>query len=524
MQLIQMGTTQDRLRIGLQDGVFFFDTTLGLLYVGNEGIQGGVPAENNALLSGNTAQRLATVVPSDVLYYDTQEVALFIGDGSTPGGIGISGSGGTPGPSGPPGTPGTTGPVGPTGPAGATGGPGPTGSAGGPGPTGATGPAGPVGSTGPTGPSGSAATITVGTTSTLPAGSPATVSNSGTPSAANLTFGVPQGATGPTGSTGPSGSAGPTGPSGPTGPGATVAIGTTSTNPSGTPASVTDTGPPGAAVLNFGIPAGPAGPTGSAGGPGPTGSTGPTGPTGSPGTGVGSTENANLVLAGPSSGPAGPSAFRSLVVGDLPAAGVNAQTGTTYTFALTDAGTVVTSANSSAQTLTVPPSSSVAFPLGTVLTVIQEGAGLVTLAPGSGVTLNSRGGILTTNGANACVQLILVASNTWDVIGDLIGVGNRSINTQTGTTYTTVLADANSIINSTSASSTTHTIPPNSSVPYPLGTELYFLQNAAGQITIAPGSGVTLTNNSSLKTRVQSCLIGAIQTTANNWTIFGDTQ
>ncbi len=56
------------------------------------------------------------------------------------------------------------------------------------------------GSTGPTGPAGTAATLSVGTVSTLPAGSVATVSNSGTTQNAILNFGIPQGATGPPGS------------------------------------------------------------------------------------------------------------------------------------------------------------------------------------------------------------------------------------------------------------------------------------------------------------------------------------
>jgi hypothetical protein len=276
---------------------------------------------------------------------------------------------------------------------------------------------------------------------------------------------------------------------------------------------VTNTGTPSAAVLAFTLQTGATGPTG------PAGSTGPSGP---PGTGIGSTEPANQVLAGPTSGPSGPSSFRALVLGDLPAAGVNAQTGTTYTFVLSDAGTVVTGTNSSAQTYTVPPNSSVGFPLGTVLTIIQEGSGAITLAPGSGVTLNSRGGGLTSNGLYACVQAVQVAANTWDIIGDLLDTAARAINSQSGTTYTTVLADANSIISSTSSSATTHTIPPNSSVAYPVGTELYWIQSGTGQITIAPGSGVTLNNASSLTTRAQNSFIGAVQTAANTWTIFGD--
>ena len=62
-----------------------------------------------------------------------------------------------------------------------------------------------AGGTGATGAQGAAATVTVGTVTTLAAGSPATVTNSGTAQAAVLSFGIPQGAAG-TGSGSGSGS------------------------------------------------------------------------------------------------------------------------------------------------------------------------------------------------------------------------------------------------------------------------------------------------------------------------------
>ncbi|HZY62223.1 MAG TPA: collagen-like protein, partial [Edaphobacter sp.] len=66
------------------------------------------------------------------------------------------------------------------------------------------------GSAGPTGPTGAAATISIGTVTTGPAGSLAVVTNSGTPSTAVLNFTIPRGDTGAngTGGSGTSGSAG----------------------------------------------------------------------------------------------------------------------------------------------------------------------------------------------------------------------------------------------------------------------------------------------------------------------------
>ena len=65
----------------------------------------------------------------------------------------------------------------------------------------------------------------------------------------------------------------------------------------------------------------------------------------------------------------------------------NAQTGTTYTLALTDGNnTMVELSNASAITLTVPLNSSVAFPVGSQVNLLQTGAGQVTVAGASGVT------------------------------------------------------------------------------------------------------------------------------------------
>lgn len=76
--------------------------------------------------------------------------------------------------------------------------------------------------------------------------------------------------------------------------------------------------------------------------------------------------------------------------------GINDQTGTSYTLALTDAGKDVRCTNASPVTLTVPPNSSVAFTIGSVVLFSQGGAGAVTATAGSGVTLRAANGASTT--------------------------------------------------------------------------------------------------------------------------------
>jgi hypothetical protein len=101
---------------------------------------------------------------------------------------------------------------------------------------------------------------------------------------------------------------------------------------------------------------------------------------------------------------------------------INAQTGTTYTFVLADDCKFVTASNASAQTYTIPPASSVAYSTGSQLNIIQKGAGQVTFAAGSGVTIRS-------NGATAAAPKLRVqyssatavyeGSDVWYVIGDI---------------------------------------------------------------------------------------------------------
>lgn len=136
------------------------------------------------------------------------------------------------------------------------------------GPKGDKGDKGDTGATGPQGPQGNAATVSVGSTTTLPVGYDATVTNSGSIYNAVLDFGIPQGPQGPQGAkgdkgdTGAKGDTGPRGPQGERGTNATVYIGTTTTLNPGSQATVYNSGTDSNAVLNFGIPKGEKGDTG----------------------------------------------------------------------------------------------------------------------------------------------------------------------------------------------------------------------------------------------------------------------
>ena len=139
------------------------------------------------------------------------------------GDTGPEGPQGPQGPAGQDGAPGETGPQGPQGIQGIQGEQGPQGIQGEKGEQGPQGEPGPQGEQGPqgiqgeTGPAGASATIEVGTTTTLPSGSSASVTNSGTSSAAVFDFAIPQGPKGDKGDKGDTGEKGEPGPQGPQG-------------------------------------------------------------------------------------------------------------------------------------------------------------------------------------------------------------------------------------------------------------------------------------------------------------------
>jgi hypothetical protein len=104
----------------------------------------------------------------------------------------------------------------------------------------------------------------------------------------------------------------------------------------------------------------------------------------------------------------------NLILSDI---ATNAQSAS-YTLALADKGKLVEISNASANTLTVPPSSSVDFPVGSQITVLQTGAGQTTITAGLGVTINGTPG-LKLRAQWSSVTLIKRLTDTWVVVGDL---------------------------------------------------------------------------------------------------------
>lgn len=90
-----------------------------------------------------------------------------------------------------------------------------------------------------------------------------------------------------------------------------------------------------------------------------------------------------------------------------------------YTLVLTDVDKLIELNSASAISLTVPPNSSVAFPPGTVVLLIQYGAGTGSVVAGSGVTIRSAGGLLSLSAQYAGASLVKIAEDEWYLIGSI---------------------------------------------------------------------------------------------------------
>lgn len=93
-----------------------------------------------------------------------------------------------------------------------------------------------------------------------------------------------------------------------------------------------------------------------------------------------------------------------------------------HAFVIADASTTVEGTSTTVtQTFTVPPHATEAIPVGARIRVHQDGTQPITIAAGSGaVNLRSRGGLLSTNGQYAVIELWQRAVDEWVVTGDRV--------------------------------------------------------------------------------------------------------
>ena len=98
---------------------------------------------------------------------------------------------------------------------------------------------------------------------------------------------------------------------------------------------------------------------------------------------------------------------------------------------------------------------------------------------------------------------------------------NLTINAQTGTTYTPVLADNGKLVTLSNASAITLTVPTNASVAYATGAQINIQAIGAGQVTVVGDTGVTV-NGTGTKLRTQWSAATLVKTATDGWTLIGD--
>jgi len=90
-----------------------------------------------------------------------------------------------------------------------------------------------------------------------------------------------------------------------------------------------------------------------------------------------------------------------------------------YTLVLTDAGLVVEMNVASANNLTIPLNATVAYPIGTIIEILQYGAGQTTVVATGGVTIRSPGGKLKIAAQYGAASIRKIAADEWALEGDI---------------------------------------------------------------------------------------------------------
>jgi len=98
----------------------------------------------------------------------------------------------------------------------------------------------------------------------------------------------------------------------------------------------------------------------------------------------------------------------------------------------------------------------------------------------------------------------------------------KTINAQTGTTYTLVSGDLGKVVTCSNAAAVTLTVPPNASVAFAVGSTIEVIGVGAGVVTIAQGAGVTVNATPSLVFRAQHSGCTLVKTATDTWQAVGD--
>lgn len=102
-----------------------------------------------------------------------------------------------------------------------------------------------------------------------------------------------------------------------------------------------------------------------------------------------------------------------------------------------------------------------------------------------------------------------------------VALAGYSFNTSS-VAYTLAASDNNKVVESTASSAIDITVPPYSSVPFAVGSEIVVFQRGAGKVRILAGSGVTILSTPGNYLRAQYSGATLVNRDTNIWLLFGD--
>jgi hypothetical protein len=118
------------------------------------------------------------------------------------------------------------------------------------------------------------------------------------------------------------------------------------------------------------------------------------------------------------------------------------------------------------------------------------------------------------------------SANFASMISDEIGTGNVLLSelptSAQSASYTLVLADKAKVVEMSVGSANNLTVPLNSSVAFPTGTQIHIVQTGSGQTTVVATGGVTINTATTLKLRAQWSAATLIKRAENTWVLLGD--
>ena len=151
------------------------------------------------------------------------------------------------------------------------------------------------------------------------------------------------------------------------------------------------------------------------------------------------------------------------------------------------------------------------------------------LVAGTGVTLSNNSGESATPtiaigqavGTASNVQFgNITATGTVTITGETI-IGPATIVNKTAG-YTLALADQGKIVEMNIGSAVQVTVPPNTDVAFPIGTQINVMQYGAGKVQVAQGAGVVVRGTPGLYLRAQYSSATLIKRATNEWYLIGD--